>query len=290
MKLVAGGMALIACLVLFLLRDRLADELRRPGAEKVIHLGNGVTLELIWIPPGEFIMGSPRGERSRERDEIQHAVKLTKGFWLGKYEVTQGQWARVMTNNPSCFQNAGPRAPVEQVSWYDCQQFLAELNRIAQTGGLKPAVKGKFRLPTEAEWEFACRAGTTNRFSYGDEDNDLWQYCNYCDKSNTDRWKWQDTAHDDGYDKVAPVGSFKPNPWGLYDMHGNVWEWCQDWAWAYPTNRVKNPKGPPSGTDRTLRGGSWFRNARHCRSADRRWNTPDYRKNTCGLRVVLTSR
>ncbi|MDP6527051.1 MAG: SUMF1/EgtB/PvdO family nonheme iron enzyme, partial [Kiritimatiellia bacterium] len=229
-----------------------------PGQDLVVDLGGGVDMELVWIEPGSFMMGSPSGEDGRDDDEKQHRVTLTKGFWMGKYEVTQAQWQQVMGSNPSHFKNAGQKAPVESVSWDDCQGFVRKLNG---TG-----IEGTFSLPTEAQWEYACRAGTTTRFGFGEGDGDLWRYGNYCERSCSEDYSWKDKSHTDGHDKTAPAGSFKPNEWGLYDMHGNVWEWCQDWHSSYPSSSVRDPTGSSSGSYRVLRGGSWFSLARYCRS------------------------
>ncbi|OQB35532.1 MAG: Serine/threonine-protein kinase pkn1 [Candidatus Hydrogenedentes bacterium ADurb.Bin179] len=230
-------------------------------------IADNVTLELVWIPPGRFLMGSPGSEEDRDDDETQHQVTIIWGFWLGKYEVTQAQWEKVMGNNPSEFKG-NKNLPVESVSWEDCQEFIKRLNAHGE---------GMFRLPTEAEWEYACRAGSTTAYSFGDASSELYRYANYCDRANSNNLPWQDTAHNDGYDKTAPVGSFKPNPWGLYDMHGNVWEWCQD------------PIGPDSGSLRVRRGGCWFNcEPVNCRSALRYRGEPGYRVDLLGFRLVAS--
>ena len=260
------------------------ERARKAGDTLTVDLGGGVKLDLVWCPAGEFMMGSPSTEEDRDDDERQHRVRLTKGFWLGKYEVTQEQWERVMGSNPSRFK--GARNPVEQVSWEGCQRFVEELNKRVQRtedGGRKAV----FRLPTEAEWEYACRAGTSMRFSFGDSDADLWRYGNYCDRANTSGYSWQDKTHNDGHDKTAPMGSFRPNAWGLHDMHGNVWEWCQDWYGSYPTGTVTDPAGPGSGSSRVFRGGCWFTLARSCRSAVRSMLSPDIRDFILGLRLAM---
>ena len=186
-------------------------------------------------------MGSPASEPGRDDDEKRHEVTLTKGFYLQTTEVTQGQWKRVLGSNPSNFKNCGDDCPVENVSWNDCREFIAELNRME--GG------NKYRLPTEAEWEYACRAGSKGPF-----DRDV------------DAEAWYD-GNSGG--KTHRAGEKEPNAWGLYDMHGNVWEWCQDWLGDYPSGVVTDPTGPTSGSDRVLRGGGWGGSARYCRSADR---------------------
>ena len=158
---------------------------------------------MVYISPGTFMMGSPSSEPKRDSDEQQHKVTLTKGVYIGVTEITQSQWKAIMGNNPSYFK--GDNLPVEQVSWNDCQEFIRKLN--LQEGG------NKYRLPTEAEWEYTCRAGTTTRFCFGDSESRLGDYAWYSSNSSS---------------KTHPVSRKKPNVWGLYDMHGNVWEWCED--------------------------------------------------------------
>ena len=183
--------------------------------------------------------------------------------------MTQEQWEAVMGSNPSKFKS--PKNPVEQVSWEDCQKFLDKLNAMSGTGG------GKFQLPTEAQWEYACRAGSTTKYCFGDDEKELGEYAWYMMNS-------------DG--KAHPVGEKKPNGWGLYDMHGNVWEWCQDWYWSkyYKVSPVDDPPGlatPSFATsiDRVYRGGSWYDPAEYCRSAFRHYFIPGYRCSFVGLRV-----
>ncbi len=233
------------------------------GELQSIDLGNGAKFELVWCPSGSFMMGTPYNEdtgiRSEEEDKkkIQHRVILTKGFWLGKTEVTQKVWENIMGSNPSFFKNSGPNAPVEQISWFDCQEFIRKLNARVSGGG--------FRLPTEAEWEYACRAGTTTAFHFGNELHAKYVNLNadgYHDKSFIRR-------------KTLPVGSFVPNAWGLYDMHGNVWEWCQDWLGDYPLETVTDPKGPDFGSRRIQRGGGWDTLECYMRSASRGAGKPE---------------
>ncbi|MEI6150446.1 MAG: formylglycine-generating enzyme family protein [bacterium] len=232
-----------------------------------IDLGAGVKMELVWIAPGEFMMGSPANQADRSGDESQRRVRISKGFWMGKYEVTQAQWEKVMGNNPSSYKNAGAKAPVESVSWNDCQTFLERLYGRLQ-GGLRA------RLPTEAEWEYACRAGTTTRFTTGDNDTDL------------DRVGWYES---DSGGTTHPVGQKQANAWGLYDMHGNVWEWCRDWYGTYDSGAATDPTGPSSGSGRVLRGGSWFTNVGFCRSAARSCHDPAVTSFNRGFRVVIMS-
>jgi formylglycine-generating enzyme required for sulfatase activity len=239
-----------------------------PDRSMNIDLGGGVTLEMVWINPGEFEMGSPAKERGRGK-ETPHHVTITKGFWMGKYEVTQAQWEQVMGNNPSQFKKAGKDAPVERVSWTDCQEFMKKLN--AQVESQKSRIgKGRFRLPTEAEWEYVCRAGTTTALNSGyNLTNSI------SDATNMAAVAWY---ADNSGQTTHPVGQKKPNAWGLYDMHGNVWEWCQDcFGDDYAAGAAKDPTGAASGSYHVSRGGSWRSNAGGCRSASRDCNGPSIR-------------
>ncbi len=225
-------------------------------------------IEFQWCPPGTFTMGSPGSEAGHNEDEEpQHTVTLTRGFWLGKYEVTQAQWERAMGDNPSEFQNSG--RPVEMVSWEDVQEFIAELNS-ATLFGATP-----YRLPTEAEWEYACRAGTTARYYWG---NDL-------NETDIDSYAWH---RGNSGDETHAVGQKLPNVWGLYDMSGNVSEWCQDWFDDYPDWPLTDPQGPDSGGRRVTRGAAWDYRAEFARSADRNSNTPDSRFGDYGFRLLRT--
>jgi formylglycine-generating enzyme required for sulfatase activity len=234
-----------------------------PGKEIAVDLGNGVKLEMVLIPAGEFLMGSPDSDKNASGDEKpQHRVRITKPFYLGKYLVTQEQWEAVMGTNPSYYK--GPRNPVEDVSWEDCRGFVEKLS--AKTGG------GKFSLPTEAQWEYACRAGSTTRYCFGDEESGLGEYAWYGENSGN-------TTH--------PVGGKKPNAWGLYDVHGNVWQWCQDWydGGYYANSPTDDPTGPSGGSFRVFRGGTWFYPAGACRSAYRYGGEPGLRDSGLGFRV-----
>jgi formylglycine-generating enzyme required for sulfatase activity len=245
-------------------------------------------IEMVRIAPGSFTMGSPSSELGRDNDERQHIVTLIKGYWLGKYEVTQGQWQAVMGSNPGNFKNAGANAPVENVSWTDAMEFCRKLTDQERAAGRLPAGYA-YSLPTEAQWEYACRAGSDTAFGFGNDEGSLWQYGNYCDRSNTNGVDWQDRNHDDGYDKTAPVGHYKLNAWGLYDMHGNVWEWCADWYGDYPSGAVTDPTGPTSGSCRVGRGGGWVIYATRCRSANRDSRGPGSRYYDLGFRLALRS-
>jgi formylglycine-generating enzyme required for sulfatase activity len=256
-------------------KEGLVAATRFDSAEPVkVDLGEGVELEVVWIRPGEFRMGSPDKEAERQGNETQHKVRITKGFWIGKYEVTQAQWERLMGSNPSYFKQVGKDAPVEQISWDDCQEFIKKLNAQAKDQ-LSKSGNGVFRLPTEAEWEYACRAGTKTRFCSGDAESDL------------DAVGWYKK---NGAGTTHPVGLKKANARGLYDMHGNVWEWCQDWYGDYASGDAKDPEGPASGSARVIRGGSWD-NAGYCsRSAYRSGDAPGTRSRIFGLRIVCVSR
>ena len=232
----------------------------KPGKVEVIDLGKDVKLEMVLIPAGEFKMGLPTTEVGYE-DKTQHKVTLTKPFYMGKYEVTQGQWESVMGTNPSY--RKGAKYPVTNVSWNDCQEFIKKLNT---------KTNGDYRLPTEAEWEYACRAGTTTAYSFGD---------NITAK---------DANYNTGVKIVKPVtvGSYKPNTFGLYDMHGNVWEWCEDWYGNYLADAVTDPKGPAKDKYRVLRGGSFFSDASDVRSSARFYNSPTSRDGSFGFRMART--
>jgi formylglycine-generating enzyme required for sulfatase activity len=238
-----------------------------------VDLGHRVKLEMVLIPAGEFLMGSPESDKDATPEEKpQHRVRITKPFYLGKYLVTQEQWEAVMGGNPSLFK--GPKNPVEQVSWDDCQVFLGKLNENFGAG------RGNFHLPTEAQWEYACRAGSKTRYCFGDKESGLGEYAWYGKNSGG---------------QSHPVGEKKPNAWGLYDMHGNVWEWCHDWhdIRYYANAPMDDPMGPATGSNRVLRGGSfnpgpaWADWAWYCRSAFRNSDEPGLRSGVLGLRVCL---
>jgi formylglycine-generating enzyme required for sulfatase activity len=224
----------------------------------VIKVAAGIEKDLVLIPVGKFMMGSPASEKGRREYETQHEVTLTKPFYMGKYEVTQEQWESVMGSNPSS--TKGAKLPVTNVSWEDCQYFIKKLN-------LK--TNGGYRLPTEAEWEYACRAGTSTVYSVGSS------------LTNID-------ANIEG-GGIKEVGSYNANAFGLYDMHGNVWEWCNDdWKADYPAGAVTDPKGPGTGTSRVLRGGSFNSYEFYARSSGRSGYSPSIRYIDNGLRLART--
>ncbi|MDG1892044.1 MAG: formylglycine-generating enzyme family protein [Verrucomicrobiota bacterium] len=230
-------------------------------------------LKMMPIPAGTFVMGSPDDEQDRQEDEgPQTTVTISNPFWLGKTEVTQVQWQTVMGNNPGHFK--GDDRPVERVSWNDTVAFCEKLNEMKRD--TLPAGY-HYTLPTEAQWEYACRAGTTTRFYYGDDPgyNQLGMYAWYVANS---------------FEMTHPVGEKLPNDWGLHDMHGNVWEWCLDWfSDSYPGGNLSDPQGPPSGWNRVFRGGGWVLQTRSCRSADRVWGAPTGTSIRLGFRVGLSS-
>ena len=258
--------------------------------------GSQVATNMVWIPPGWFVMGSPTSEAQRWSDETQHTVTLTQGFYMGKYAVTQGEYLALMGSNPSAFttndNNGNPISPdlyrpVETVSWDDATNYCAHLTQQEQLAGRLPA-GWVYRLPTESEREYACRAGTTNAFNFGSAIHggmaNFYDYYEY------------DAAIGDIYvpspavawlPRTTTVGSYAPNAWGLHDMHGNVWEWCRDWYGTYPTGSVIDPQGAPSGSYRVFRGGGWINYGGNCRSAFRLSSFPSYRYYDFGFRVVL---
>ena len=226
---------------------------------EIINLDKGVKLEMVLIPAGKFMMGSPESEKGRSKDETQHEVTLTKPFYMGKHEVTQEQWESVMGKNPSF--TKGAKLPVTDISWEDCQEFIKKLNA---------STKGGYRLPYEGEWEYACRAGTSTAYSFGDS----------LTKSD---------ANIDDFGGSKAVGSYKPNAFGLYDMHGNVFEWCEDWKADYPAGAVTDPKGPATGERRVLRGGSFYFSDSEARSSYRYDDTPSDRDSIFGFRLAKTA-
>ena len=247
------------------------------GVTNAIILPGGARMEMIYVAPGAFSMGSPDYEDGRLDDETKHRVTLTKGFWLGKYEVTQRQWESVMGDNPSEFK--GDYRPVEHVSWNDCQEFIRRVS-----GAAKEQLGGEARLPTEAEWEYACRAGTTTAYSWGDALNGDRANCNGghpCGTTVKGRYRGE----------TVDVGSYSPNNWGFYDMHGNVYEWCQDWYRDYNVGDVIDPQVPvPDSWEwHILRGGCWDSYAAECRSAYRRWTYPDNRGEVLGFRLCCSA-
>ena len=252
-------------------------------------------MEFAWIPAGRFVMGSPEGEEGREEDERQHAVRISQGFWMGKYEVTQEEWQAVMGDNPSEFESCRPRCPVDSVSWVDVQEFIRKLNGRESGSGYR------YRLPTEAEWEYAARAGSAGATPEGELrilgkqnapvlDGQAWYGGNsgvsygdgyYCSD-------WEERQYEAEWCGPHPVGQKRANGWGLHDMLGNVWEWTADRKGNYPSGMVTDPRGPSTGSYWVIRGGGWVNYARNVRSANRSFNSPGERYNAFGFRLVRT--
>jgi formylglycine-generating enzyme required for sulfatase activity len=243
-------------------------------------LNSTVSMDMIWVEPGTFTMGSPITEAGRNSDETEHNVTLTKGFYLGKYEVTQAQYEAVMSGNtdglsatPSSF-SGYPNRPVEKVCWDDVQVFLSRLNN--QQSANIPA-GWAYVLPTESQWEYACRAGTSTAYSWGGTI-----------ASSNANYNWDggwNTGND--FKQTRDVGQYSANPWGFFDMHGNVWEWTADrYQATYPTgNPVIDPTGEASGSIRVTRGGSWHVDGTSLRSAKRYYDTPSLRLTDFGFRI-----
>ena len=230
----------------------------------------GVSFKMIRVEGGTFTMGctSEQGNDCYDDEKPAHKVTLST-YYIGETEVTQALWKAVMGNNPSYFK--GDNLPVEKVSWNDCQEFIRKLNQLT----------GKtFRLPTEAEWEYAARGGNKSRgykYSGGNTIGDVaWYHVNAYDKGKS--------SPDDG---THVVKTKSPNELGLYDMSGNVCEWCSDWYGSYNSSAQTSPKGPSSGSIRVLRGGSWFNSARYCRVSNRFYYVPDFRSYSFGFRLAL---
>jgi formylglycine-generating enzyme required for sulfatase activity len=253
---------------------------------------NSLDMIFNYIPPGKFLMGSPKTEPGRDEDEDRHPVTLTKGFYMQTTEVTQKQWKALMGNNPSKFPQCGDDCPVESINWLEAQEFVKRLNQ--QDG------YGRYRLPTEAEWEYASRAGSDKATYAGNmpilgERNApalnpiAWYGGNSCvdypEGRNCSQWKQK--QYSCAACGIHEVGLKEPNAWGLYDMLGNVYEWCQDYFAKYPTSAVTDPTGPVRGTRRVTRGGAWDYHAKSCRSANRNHFFPRYQSYYVGLRLVM---
>ena len=236
---------------------------------------NSIGMKLVLIPKGTFMMGSPETEEGHNEDETQHEVTIIKDYYLGVTQVIQGQYEKVMGTNPSRFQGveiigSSTNNPVDCVSWENAVEFCEKLSDLPEE---KKAGR-VYRLPTEAEWEYACRAGSETAYSFGESTESLGDYAWFNDNSEID---------------THPVGEKKPNAWGLYDMHGNVSELCSDWYDEYPEGAVSDPTGPKEGSFRVSRGGCWYFEAAFCRSADRLRVSPSDRSSLYGFRVALSS-
>jgi uncharacterized protein (TIGR02996 family) len=252
--------------IVALLAERVAPCVPR----RRVALGEGVRMTFCFIPPGTFLMGSPQGEAGRRDDEPLHRVTLTSGFWLGESPVTQDQWQAVTGTNP-CSRKGGD-LPVAKVSWPACAAFARALGE--KTGK-------RFRLPTEAEWECACRAGTTTAFHFGEEGATA-------QANPSGDFTYRDGRKSVSWRDITPVGNFPPNAWGLFDMHGNIGQWCADWHGPVAEDAI-DPRGASTGTARVVRGGSWYFYPDNCRSAVRSANLPGSRYVGIGCRLVLCS-
>lgn len=229
-----------------------------------------INSRMVYISSGAFLMGSPPSEKGRYKDEEQHKITLTKGFYIGITEITQGQWKQIMGDHSSRFEASHENHPVGLISWNECQEFIMKLNRKEKSL--------RYRLPTEAEWEYACRAGSGAAFTNGAISQ---VKCGH--DPNLDKVGWY---CGNAKDETQSVAQKEPNAWGLYDMHGNAWEWCQDWYEERTSGSNINPKGPASGTSKVFRGGGWGLPARSCRSAFRDHYAPDLKCKLLGFRLV----
>jgi formylglycine-generating enzyme required for sulfatase activity len=248
--------------------ERIIDLESQRRGEPLTTIKNSINMSFVWLPRGEFLMGSTRTEKDRHADERPHRVQLNRDIAIGIHEVTQEQYETVMGGNPSRWR--GKSHPVDTVSWHDAVTFCELLSQAsAEHDSFRI-----YRLPTEAEWEYACRAGTDSPWSFGESAAEL------------DRFAW---ARIRPYG-TQPVGKRVPNPWGLFDLHGNVWEWCHDWYGPYDAGPLMDPQGPETGTERVIRGGAFFHPASQMRSAHRTHMQPETRDvNASGFRIVLES-
>ena len=244
---------------------RISD--RVPGEWIEPHTG----VAFVLIRSGTFMMGTASSEAGQRRLDHYHKVELTRPYYMAKYEVTQSQWKQIMHYNPSHFSALGDSFPVENINWYEAQDFIKKLDTLNSNY--------VFNLPTEAQWEYACRAGTTTPFYTGENLT--------TDQANYDgNFPYLQFPKGIFINRTARVGSFKPNAWGLYDMHGNVWEWCRDWYCEYPKSFVKDPLGDCESGLKVIRGGSWYFNAESARSGRRYTHHPEDRGFSLGFRLI----
>jgi Uncharacterized conserved protein len=276
---------LLIILVILVILAPVVINAEEQRSDMKIFVSKTIDAKFVLIPAGKFIMGCPDEEKGfgeEKIDEKQHEVTITKPFYMQTTAVTQKQWKEIMGNNPSCFDECGENCPVDSITWNDVQIFIEKLNKKERTN--------KYRLPTEAEWEYAARAGTTTPFNTGK--------CLSTDQANYNGENpLNDCPRGKNRKTTVPVGSFPPNAWGLYDMHGNIEQYVQDWFGKYPSEAVIDPIGPSTGTDRVLRGGNWGDYASGCRSAARSLVEPDWTERsrnikirffTCGFRLART--
>ena len=283
---VFGFVAAVACLVLVNQRARSDDAKDEPKPGSIIT--NSIGMKLAYIPAGEFLMGSACSERGHHDDERQHTVRIDRPFRLGLYEVTQGEWAAVMQTMPwegkdsrdnVSLVEVGNRYPATNVGWEDATEFCRKLTDRERVAGRLQAGESH-RLPTEAEWEYACRAGTTTRYHFGNDEASLSKYA----------WFAESLPVVHKRIRLHEVGKKRANAWGLFDMHGNVAEWCTDWYGEdyYQDSQVLSPQGPLEGLKRVARGGNWRVSPWPCRSAFRAAYNPSHRRDDLGFRVVRT--
>ena len=276
MASIAERTSLVSVFIFLLLLIGITIPARGLTAER--QFTNSIGMEFALIPAGSFMMGSPPDEPHRQKSEIQHQVTITKPFYMQTTEVTIKQWRALMGKRFfGLFRRKGKgNKPIVKVSWFDCVDFIKKLNALNE---------GIYRLPTEAEWEYASRAGSQEAYSWGKNID-----CTKAMYSNNPPKSEDCTKHNKSRGLAskgpAPVKSYPPNAWGLYDVHGNVWEWVQDWYGKYPHAAVVDPKGAETGTKRVRRGGSWFKYGWSCRSANRNSAHPATKHNTLGFRVV----
>jgi formylglycine-generating enzyme len=242
------------------------------GKSIQVKLPGDVLMKFSFCPPGSFMMGSPKSEVGRQDDEDQAQVRISKGFWMAQTEVTQAQWKALMGSNPSNFK--GDDLPVETVSWEDAQSFISKAAAVTNL-----PEGWKWALPTEAQWEYACRAGTESAFHFGDVLNGTQANCD-------GNYPYGTSTKGPYLQKTCAAGSYKPNAWGLHDMHGNVWEWCADWYGEKLTDGT-DPSGTSTGAYRVDRGGSWIIDAAYCRAASRNGDGPGIRNYSLGFRPAL---
>ncbi len=260
-------------LILFMLTAaETAESVNSEGKKKFT---NSIGMDFVYVKPGPFLMGSPEDDYHRNEDETEHRVTLSKGFFIQTSEVTQKQWKQIMGTNPSKYAYCGDECPVERISWNDAQAFIKKLNLKEKTTN--------YRLPTEAEWEYACRAGTDTLFYFGNSLSS--SQANY-----NGNHPLPGDPRGKNLNKTVPVKSFPPNKLGIHDMHGNVYEWCEDWYGKYPSSYVIDPRGPETGISKVCRGGGLSSYARRCRSANRTKHLPSYWNFYIGLRLVFTAK
>lgn len=269
MRYIVSALIVIVCFIILGKENALeASGYVELGKKRFV---NSIGMEFVYIEPGSFIMGTPEDELGHDFTENQHIVTIEKGFFIQTTEVTQGQWMMIMGNNPSYFINCGENCPVESVSFVEVQEFIQRLNEKEDTV--------RYRLPTEAEWEYACRAGKDTPFNNGGVLTDRVAGKN----ASLDKIAWYYFNSRKG---THPVGLKEPNQWGIYDMHGNVWEWCEDWFVRYPFQERSSLRGTLNGWTKVKRGGSWREGPLFCRAGYRSASRPEYKDSDIGFRVV----